>query len=94
MKFAFLDLFCGAGGTSSGINSVPEAFVFACVNHDKNAILSHKSNHPDAMHFIEDIRTIKLDPIIERIKEIRIQFPERKIRSHTFGLSIFYNRGQ
>ncbi len=53
----WIDLFCGAGGTSSGIHlSGKNVKVLACVNHDKNAIESHKLNHPDAHHFTEDIR--------------------------------------
>lgn len=42
MKLLYIDLFCGAGGTSSGVNSARLddkqcATVIACVNHDKNA---------------------------------------------------------
>ena len=42
----YIDLFCGAGGTSTGveqanIGSSSIAKVIACVNHDKNAIASH-----------------------------------------------------
>ena len=32
------------------------AKVVACVNHDANAIASHKANHPETHHFTEDIR--------------------------------------
>lgn len=63
MRFKFIDLFCGAGGTTSGIhrairNGVPVAEVVACVNHDKEAIASHAANYPDCLHFTEDIRTL------------------------------------
>ena len=78
-KYAFLDLFCGAGGTSTGINNIPNAFVFGCVNHDKNAILSHQSNHPGALHFTEDIRTISIKKILDKVNEIRSQYPNIKI---------------
>lgn len=79
MKYAFIDLFCGAGGTTSGIENVPDAFVYACVNHDKNAILSHYSNHPGALHFTEDIRTVSIQKLIEKTNEIRAQYPGIKI---------------
>ncbi|MDR2970098.1 MAG: DNA cytosine methyltransferase, partial [Tannerellaceae bacterium] len=64
----YIDLFCGAGGTSTGvelaqINGQKVARVIACVNHDKNAIASHKANHPLALHFTEDIRTLRLHPV-------------------------------
>lgn len=60
INLLYIDLFCGAGGTSTGINTARLdgeecAKVVACVNHDANAIASHASNHPDAMHFTEDI---------------------------------------
>ena len=48
-----IDLFCGAGGTSTGVESARIdgeqcAKVIACVNHDANAIASHAANHPEA----------------------------------------------
>ena len=60
-KLLYIDLFCGAGGTSTGVehavvNGEKCAKVIACVNHDANAIASHAANHPDALHFTEDIR--------------------------------------
>lgn len=54
-KIIVIDLFCGAGGTTSGFENVPGVEVIACVNHDENAIMSHAANHPDAEHFLEDI---------------------------------------
>lgn len=62
IKLLYIDLFCGAGGTSTGVENARYedeqcAKVVACVNHDANAIASHAANHPDALHFTEDIRT-------------------------------------
>src|SRR5690554_6803839 len=70
-------LFCGAGGTSSGIHlSGKKVKVLACVNHDKNAIKSHELNHPDTYHFTEDIRDFA---VVQKIKslvdEIRLNEP-------------------
>lgn len=53
-KIYYIDLFCGAGGTSSGIH-LAGGEVLVCVNHDANAIRSHKKNHPNAIHLTEDI---------------------------------------
>jgi DNA (cytosine-5)-methyltransferase 1 len=78
----WIDLFCGAGGTSTGIHStgVPNMFVAACVNHDKNAILSHVENHPNTLHFTEDIRNFE---VVKKLKylidELRKAFPNCKI---------------
>ena len=65
INLLYIDLFCGAGGTSTGINTARLggdecAKVIACVNHDAKAIASHASNHPDAMHFTDDIRKLEL----------------------------------
>lgn len=81
IKLLYIDLFCGAGGTSTGvnlarINGEPCAKVVACVNHDKNAILSHAANHPETLHFTEDIRTLKLSPIVQHLKKMRTLYPE------------------
>jgi len=79
VEYAFIDLFCGCGGTTSGIENIPNAIVFACVNHDENAINSHKSNHPSALHFTEDIRTVSIQVLVEKAHEIRRMYPGVKI---------------
>lgn len=79
----YIDLFCGAGGTSTGveqanIGSSSIAKVIACVNHDKNAIASHMANHPYALHFTEDMRTLDLVPIVNLIKKIKFRNPNAR----------------
>lgn len=59
-KFLIVDLFCGAGGTTTGFDMATEngqklAEVMACVNHDAKAIKSHWLNHPNVEHYEEDI---------------------------------------
>ena len=81
MKLLYIDLFCGAGGTSTGVNMARLddkqcASVIACVNHDKNAIASHAANHPEAMHFTEDIRTLELSPLLTHLQSCRRQYPD------------------
>lgn len=82
-----IDLFCGAGGLSEGVeearlNGRKCAKVVCCVNHDKNAILSHDANIPDALHFIEDIRTLELPPINAIVARIRQLYPDAMIMLH------------
>lgn len=84
INLLYIDLFCGAGGTSTGVNEARLhgeqcAKVIACVNHDPNAIASHAANHPDALHFIEDIRTLNLTPLIRHIKACREENPQALI---------------
>ncbi len=81
IKLLYVDLFCGAGGTSTGVekasyNGKKCAKVIACVNHDANAIASHAANHPDAVHFTEDIRTLELIPMVEHLARMREKYPD------------------
>ena len=68
IKLLYVDLFCGAGGTTTGVELATLhghkcAKVVACVNHDANAIASHKANHPETVHYTEDIRTLAMAPL-------------------------------
>lgn len=80
IKLLYIDLFCGAGGTSTGVGNARHngeqcAKVIACVNHDANAIASHAANHPDALHFTEDIRTLDLTRLIAHVEAMRQLHP-------------------
>ena len=81
IRLLYIDLFCGAGGTSTGVNTAcidgsPCAEVIACVNHDAQAIASHAANHPRALHFTEDIRTLELQPLRDHMARCRAQHPD------------------
>lgn len=58
------DLFCGAGGFSTGLERAAEAtgrrVELVAVNHWHTAVETHSQNHPRAVHFCEDLTT--LDP--------------------------------
>lgn len=78
--FIIVDLFCGAGGTTTGfVNAAIEgntiAKVIACVNHDPKAIKSHWLNHPEVKHFEEDIRTLDLTELIKIVAYNRNKYP-------------------
>lgn len=80
-RLLYIDLFCGAGGTSTGVNTARLrgeqcAEVIACVNHDAKAIASHASNHPNALHLTEDIRTLELSPLVDHLNCCRVKNPE------------------
>ena len=81
IKLLYVDLFCGAGGTTTGVEQATMdgmkcAKVIACVNHDPNAILSHAANHPDTLHFTEDIRTLNLAPLLEHVEMKKREHPD------------------
>jgi DNA (cytosine-5)-methyltransferase 1 len=78
--FLIVDLFCGAGGTTTGftqaaIEGNEVAKVIACVNHDPKAIESHWLNHPEVTHFEEDIRTLDLTNLIKLATHYREIYP-------------------
>ncbi|MFC7347280.1 DNA cytosine methyltransferase [Chryseobacterium zhengzhouense] len=80
----YVDLFCGAGGTSTGVETAKIegekcAKVIACVNHDPNAIASHAENHPESVHYTEDIRTLELSPLVEHALKMRKEYPFAKL---------------
>jgi DNA (cytosine-5)-methyltransferase 1 len=75
--FLVIDLFCGAGGTTTGFDMANGyAKVIACVNHDPKAIKSHWLNHPDVKHFEEDIRTLKLEGLVELVNYWKNIYPD------------------
>lgn len=81
VKLLYIDLFCGAGGTSTGVTKARLfgkscAKVVACVNHDANAIASHQANHPDTLHFTEDIRTLELSPLVKHLDKMKQKYPD------------------
>lgn len=84
-EFIYIDLFCGAGGTTTGIIQAMNeqkqgiAIVAACVNHDPKAIQSHWANHPEVVHYEEDIRTLELSGLTELVNKYRIMYPDAKV---------------
>ncbi|MEP2668947.1 MAG: DNA cytosine methyltransferase [Cyclobacteriaceae bacterium] len=82
-----IDLFCGAGGYTEGIERAKAfgkkaARVIACVNHDPYAIKSHRINHSRCWHFVEDIRTLDIGPIAAMVRTIRKREPDCVILLH------------
>jgi len=82
--FLIIDLFCGAGGTTTGFERAriarrKIAKVIACVNHDRFAIESHSYNHKAVLHFTEDIRTLDLGPLIRHVERMQRRYPNAKL---------------
>jgi DNA (cytosine-5)-methyltransferase 1 len=57
------DLFCGAGGSSSGarqaIEQLGRQMLLTCVNHWDRAIETHKRMHPEARHYCQDVASAR-----------------------------------
>lgn len=79
IKFIVIDLFCGAGGVTTGFIESGVAVVAACINHDELAIKSHALNHPECHHFTEDIRHFNIDLLIPIIEEYKQRYPNAKV---------------
>lgn len=53
-----LDMFCGAGGSSTGAVQVPGVAVRVASNHWQLAVETHEANHPDTGHVCADLSQI------------------------------------
>lgn len=62
-KILVADLLCGAGGSSTGaaraLAELGLDMELVCVNHWGVAIETHKKNHPEARHYVQDIATVR-----------------------------------
>ncbi len=56
-----IDSFAGGGGASSGIELATGRVVYAAINHDPDAILMHKTNHPYTKHYQASVWDV--DPV-------------------------------
>lgn len=52
------DMFCGAGGSSTGAIQIPDVQVVMAANHWQLAIDTHASNHPDTDHRCADLSQV------------------------------------
>lgn len=61
MNELIIDNFAGGGGASTGIELATGRDVDIAINHDIDAILMHKTNHPHTKHYCENVWEV--DPI-------------------------------
>lgn len=55
----------GGGGASVGIEMALGRHVDIAINHDPDAILMHKTNHPNTLHLTEDIFKVDLQKYVK-----------------------------
>jgi DNA (cytosine-5)-methyltransferase 1 len=58
MSLTMTDLFCGAGGSSTGAVAIPQVVVKQAMNHWSRAIETHALNHPAADHLCADVSQV------------------------------------
>lgn len=64
MKDLIIDCFAGGGGASVGIEMALGRSVDIAINHDPDAILMHKTNHPGTLHLTENIFKVDLQKYV------------------------------
>lgn len=84
----FIDLFCGAGGTSTGAREACEDHGYGtrmvAVNHWDIAIETHSANHPEAEHYCCSIDN--LDPTkVDLGGELDILFASPECTNHSIA---------
>jgi DNA (cytosine-5)-methyltransferase 1 len=82
------DMFCGAGGSSTGAVMIPGIRVKTAMNHWQKALDSHNANHPDTLHIQADIK--ETDPRYIGRSDILWASPE----CFTAGHLVTTKRGQ
>lgn len=81
MKLRVADLFCGAGGTSTGVARAAEAagigIDLIAINHWEVAVATHAANHPAARHLQTSLDSVDPRRIVDNGKlDILVASPE------------------
>lgn len=74
MSLTMTDMFCGAGGSSTGATMLDGISVRTALNHWDKALESHNANHPDTVHVQADIK--ETDPRYIATSDILWASPE------------------
>lgn len=83
MRDIFIDAFAGGGGASTGIERALDRKIDIAINHDPDAILMHKTNHPDTLHITEDIFTVDLRKYLAKDHRVRLLWASPDCTSHS-----------
>ena len=97
--FVVADLFCGAGGTSTGAQKAIERMGarldLAAVNHWPVAVETHQLNHPTARHYIEDLSGADPESIIPAgWLDLLMASPECRYYSRARGGKPIHDQGR
>ena len=98
--FEVADLFCGAGGSSTGAQKAIEEELggvmnLRAVNHWNTAIATHRANHPKALHIVEDVNIVDPESVVENgYLDILMASPECKYHSRARGGKPIHDQGR
>lgn len=82
MNDLIIDCFAGGGGASVGIEMALGRPVDIAINHDPDAILMHKTNHPDTLHLTEDIFKVDLKKYVKN-RHVSLMWASPDCTSHS-----------
>ena len=93
------DLFCGAGGSSTGakraIEETGRRMRLRAVNHWNIAIATHSKNHPEALHIIEDVNVVDPEEVVPDGRlDLLMASPECKYHSRARGGKPIHDQGR
>ena len=97
--FLVVDLFCGAGGSSTGaqkaIAEIGGAMDLVAINHWPTAIETHTANHPTARHLVEDVSVVDPEAVVEEGRlDLLMASPECKFFSRARGGKPVHDQGR
>lgn len=81
-KELIIDCFAGGGGVSVGIEMALGRPVDIAINHDPDAILMHKTNHPTTLHLTEDIFKVNLRKYVKN-QHVALMWASPDCTSHS-----------
>ena len=93
------DLFCGAGGSSTGakkaIAEIGGTMELVAINHWNTAIATHAANHPTARHLVEDVSIVDPEAVVEEGRlDLLMASPECKFYSRARGGKPIHDQGR
>lgn len=97
--YSVADLFCGAGGSSTGaehaITAMGARMDLVAINHWDTAIATHQANHPEATHYVEDVSVVDPERIVPSGKlDLLMASPECKFYSRARGGKPVHDQGR
>lgn len=97
--YLIADLFCGAGGSSTGaqkaIAEIGGEMDLVAINHWNTAVKTHQANHPTARHLIEDVTIVDPESIVEEGRlDLLMASPECKFYSRARGGKPIHDQGR
>ena len=93
------DLFCGAGGSSTGaqkaIAEIGGTMDLVAINHWNTAIATHTANHPTARHLVEDVSMVDPETVVEEGRlDLLMASPECTFYSRARGGKPVHDQGR